>query len=55
MTLEARLNRIIAEQNITKREFARRVGMSEVAFKKEGHIKNPQRELAAAINAIPAR
>lgn len=29
MTLEARLNRIIAEQNITKREFARRVGISE--------------------------
>ena len=27
----------------------------QVAFKKEGHIKNPQRELAAAINAIPAR
>ena len=24
-------------------------------FKKDGHIKNPQRELAAAINAIPAR
>ena len=27
----------------------------QVAFKKEGQIKNPQRELAAAINAIPAR
>ena len=27
----------------------------QVAFKKEGHIKDPQRELAAAINAIPAR
>ena len=24
-------------------------------FEKRGHIKNPQRELAAAINAIPAR
>lgn len=24
-------------------------------FKKRGHIKNPQRELAAAINAIPAK
>ncbi|MBQ8508416.1 MAG: helix-turn-helix transcriptional regulator [Clostridia bacterium] len=29
MTLEARLNQIIAEQKITKREFARRVGISE--------------------------
>ena len=29
MTLEARLNKIIAEQKITKREFAKRVGMSE--------------------------
>ena len=29
MTMEARLNRIIAEQKITKREFARRVGISD--------------------------
>lgn len=29
MTLEARLNRIIAEQKLSKREFAKRVGMSE--------------------------
>ncbi len=29
MTLADRLNRIIAEQKITKREFARRVGISE--------------------------
>ena len=29
MTLADRLNKIIAEQNISKREFARRVGVSE--------------------------
>lgn len=29
MTLADRLNRIIEEQNITKREFARRVGITE--------------------------
>lgn len=29
MTLAERLNQIIAEQKITKREFARRVGISE--------------------------
>lgn len=29
MTLETRLNKIITEQNITKREFAKRVGISE--------------------------
>ena len=29
MTLADRLNQIIAEQKITKREFARRVGISE--------------------------
>ena len=29
MTLEARLNKIISEQNISKREFAKRVGISE--------------------------
>ena len=29
MTLAERLNQIIAEQNMTKREFARRVGISE--------------------------
>ena len=29
MTLEARLNKIIAEQKLSKREFAKRVGMSE--------------------------
>ncbi|MBO5403326.1 MAG: hypothetical protein J6A85_09170, partial [Clostridia bacterium] len=29
MTLEARLNKIIAEQKLSKREFATRVGMSE--------------------------
>jgi len=29
MALSDRLNRIIAEQNITKAEFARRVGISE--------------------------
>ena len=29
MTLADRLNRIISEQKITKREFARRVGISE--------------------------
>ena len=28
MTLEARLNKIIAEQKLSKREFAKRVGMS---------------------------
>lgn len=29
MTLADRLNKIIAEQNISKREFAKRVGISE--------------------------
>ena len=29
MTLADRLNKIIAEQNISKREFAKRVGVSE--------------------------
>ena len=29
MTLAERLNKIIAEQNISKREFAKRVGVSE--------------------------
>ena len=29
MTLAERLNQIISEQKITKREFARRVGISE--------------------------
>lgn len=29
MTLADRLNQIIAEQNLTKREFARRIGVSE--------------------------
>lgn len=29
MTLEARLNKIIAEQKLSKREFAKRVGVSE--------------------------
>lgn len=29
MTLSARLNQIINEQNISKREFAKRVGVSE--------------------------
>jgi len=29
MTLAERLNQIIAEQKITKREFARRIGISE--------------------------
>ena len=29
MTLADRLNQIVAEQKITKREFARRIGISE--------------------------
>ena len=29
MTLDVRLNRIISEQHISKREFAKRVGISE--------------------------
>ena len=29
MTLADRLNKIIAEQNISKREFAKRIGVSE--------------------------
>ena len=29
MTLDARLNQIIAEQNISKRKFAKRIGISE--------------------------
>ncbi len=29
MTMEARLNKIISEQKISKREFAKRVGISE--------------------------
>jgi hypothetical protein len=29
--------------------------LGKSVFEKRGHIKNPQRELAAAINAVPAR
>ena len=40
MTLADRLNKIIAEQNISKREFAKRIGVSEkYVYTLNGEIK----------------
>ena len=55
MTLAERLNRIITEQNLTKREFAERIGVTEqYVYLLTGNAKNRPKSIKPALAKLIA-